>query len=190
MRLPKRPLASRVLVEMHLGGVLIETRRDLVLGLLERHAVDMVDFLAHLVVAPAIGRAGKREIIAADLERGHPAPKPAGSTRSGSLGTNCLGANGGLIAFSHHHPAHVFEHDLAMLVAPGRAHVDGARFLLEFSLRPMTSDTVDSVSPRIDRLQEAAVGITEVGDSVERDVGHGLAEHHVKDEQVVEGSLG
>ena len=45
---PPLELALRllVLVEVHLGGVLVEPGGDLVLGLLQRHGVDVVDLLA------------------------------------------------------------------------------------------------------------------------------------------------
>ena len=43
---PEAALALAELVEMDLGVVLEQARRDLVLGLLDRHAVDMIDFLA------------------------------------------------------------------------------------------------------------------------------------------------
>ena len=43
------------LVEMHLGGVLIEAGRDLVLGLLDGDAVDMVDPLARRNSPPSDG---------------------------------------------------------------------------------------------------------------------------------------
>src|SRR5260370_9201161 len=48
------PLALAVLVEMDLGAVLVEPRRHRLLGLLDRHAVDMIDALALGVVAPAM----------------------------------------------------------------------------------------------------------------------------------------
>ena len=35
-------------------------------------------------------------------------------------------------------------------------------------------------------MQEAAVGVAEIGDRIERDVRHGLAEHDVEDQQVVD----
>jgi len=47
-----------VLVEMHLRGVLVEAGRELVLGLLDGHRVDVVDLFANLVVAPAVAAAG------------------------------------------------------------------------------------------------------------------------------------
>ena len=56
-------LAFAELVEMHLRGVLVEARRDLVLGLFDGHAVDVVDPFALGVVAPAIGRAGERDVV-------------------------------------------------------------------------------------------------------------------------------
>ena len=117
--LAETALGLGMLVEMHLGGVLIKTRGELVLGLLDGHAVDMVNFLANLVVAPAIGGAGKIEIIAARLDHGHSGAEAGWIDAIGELGHGILGANGGLIAFSHHHPADVFQHGLATLVAPG-----------------------------------------------------------------------
>ena len=66
---PAEPaLALAELVEMHLGGVLVEAGRDLVLGLLDGDAVDMVDALARRVVAPAMGRAGEREIVGGGVD--------------------------------------------------------------------------------------------------------------------------
>ena len=41
------------------------------------------------------------------------------------------------------------------------------------------------VSPGSTGTAEPHIGVAEVGDGVERDVGHGLAEHRVEDEQVV-----
>ena len=64
-------LALGELVEVHPRGVLIEPRRHLVLGFLDRHAVDMVDHLADLIIAPAVRAAGEREVVAArDDDRG------------------------------------------------------------------------------------------------------------------------
>ena len=57
---------------------------------------------------------------------------------------------------------------------------------LEFSLRPMTSETARQRVARIDRREEAAIGIAEIGDRIERDVRHGLAEHDVEDQQIVD----
>src|SRR6185437_11623893 len=50
-------LAFDMLVEMHPRRVLEQPRGELVLGLLDGLAVDVVDLLADLIVAPALGRA-------------------------------------------------------------------------------------------------------------------------------------
>src|SRR3984957_1457998 len=63
-------LLGAELVEMDARGVLIESRRDLMLGLFDRIAVDMVDLFANFVIAETIGAAGKREIVSVDIERG------------------------------------------------------------------------------------------------------------------------
>src|ERR1700738_77272 len=56
-------LALGELVEMNARRVLVEPRRHLVLGFLDCHAVDMVDHLADLIIAPAMRAAGEREVI-------------------------------------------------------------------------------------------------------------------------------
>src|SRR5262245_13130855 len=56
------------LVEMDARRVLIEPRRDLMLGLLHGDAVDMVDALAHGVVTEAARAAGKLAVIGRDIE--------------------------------------------------------------------------------------------------------------------------
>src|ERR1700690_557032 len=66
---PEAALLGAELVEMDARGVLIEPRRDLMLGLFDRVAVDMVDLLANRVVTKTIGAAGKREIVSLDIER-------------------------------------------------------------------------------------------------------------------------
>src|SRR3974390_2098775 len=38
----------------------------------------------------------------------------------------------------------------------------------------------------INRLQKTTAGVAKIGDGIERDVGHGLAEHHVKHQEIVD----
>ena len=57
---------------------------------------------------------------------------------------------------------------------------------LEVSLRPITRERACIVSPGIDQAQEAPVGVAEIGHGVERDVGHGLAEHEMECQQVLD----
>ena len=52
-------LAFGELVEMNARGVLIEPGRDLVLGLLDGDAVDVIDALADLIIPEAIRAAGQ-----------------------------------------------------------------------------------------------------------------------------------
>src|SRR3546814_86249 len=82
-------------------------------------------------------------------------------------------------------PAHVLDHRLVMLVHAAAAHGDHAGLavgiLLEADDLALRRERVAG----IDRRQEAAVGIAEVGDRVQRDIRHRLAEHHVEGEQVV-----
>jgi hypothetical protein len=73
-------------VEMHLGGVLPEPGGQHVLGLLDGHAVDMVDHLAHRVVAPAVRLSGQGEIVAGEIQ-------PRGD---GQIGRTAAGAVPGI----------------------------------------------------------------------------------------------
>ena len=57
---------------------------------------------------------------------------------------------------------------------------------LEFSLSPITSDTAVIVSRANTGAQKLATGVAEVGDGVERDIRHGLAEHDVEHQEVVD----
>src|SRR5262249_58191690 len=66
---PEPPLALDELIEMNARGVLIKPGRDLVLGFLDRDAVDVIDPLADGVVAETVGAAGEREVIGGDVNR-------------------------------------------------------------------------------------------------------------------------
>ena len=118
-------LALAELVEMHLGGVLVEAGREHVLGFLDRHAVDMVDLLADRIIAEAMRRAGEREIVGA-FEHGQAAPSVSGATRAAVCGMMACGRGRVGIALAHHHPAHIVDDRLAVLVGARRAHIDDA----------------------------------------------------------------
>ena len=90
---PAEPaLALAVKVEMHLGGVLVEARRDLVLGFFDGDAVDMVDALARRVVAPAIGRTGEREIVGGRVDRRAGGAELGRRDRRGQIGRRASAA--------------------------------------------------------------------------------------------------
>ena len=80
------PLPLAELVEMHLGGVLIEPGRGLVLGLFDSDAVDMIDPLAGAIVLEPIGRPAELRI-----ERGAFDPR-TGCSEAGDA--DCLGQLG------------------------------------------------------------------------------------------------
>ena len=80
-------LGLRELIEMDARGILIKPRRDLMLGLLHRHAVDVIDLLPHGVIAETVRRAGKRESRRRGRSAGMAWPSVAGSTARQSRGT-------------------------------------------------------------------------------------------------------
>ncbi len=57
---------------------------------------------------------------------------------------------------------------------------------LEFSFEPDDFGERGQRIARIDRFAEIAAGIAEIGHRIERNVGHGLAEHDVKHEEIVD----
>src|SRR5215472_18841758 len=69
-------LALGELIEMNPCRVLIKPRRDLMLRLLDRHAVAVVDFLADRIVVPAVRPARERQIIGGGVD-----PRASGAER-------------------------------------------------------------------------------------------------------------
>ena len=63
------PVLLRMLVEMDLGGVLIEPRRGHMAGFFDGHAVEMIDPLAGLVVVPEMRAAGQGRVVAREIDR-------------------------------------------------------------------------------------------------------------------------
>jgi hypothetical protein len=143
---PEPPLGLDVLVEVDLGGVVVEPGREHVLGLLDRHAVDVVDPLADLVVVPQIGAAAEGRVVVppAQIPRHF---QVTDGDRRGQLRQHRLGRRGGLVALADHDPADIVEHGRAVLVGPDRVHIDDAGLAVSVGLEPMTSDRADKVSP-------------------------------------------
>ena len=52
-----------ILIKVHFRSVLIKARRDLVFGLFDAHAVDMVDALANIVIGIGIRRAREGVVV-------------------------------------------------------------------------------------------------------------------------------
>ena len=95
---------------MDARGVLIEPRRDHVLGFFHRDAVDVVDLFAGLVVAEAMRAAGEHGVVIGVVEIGQAAPSCAELDAFGRSGTISSGAGAFLVALAHHDPAHIVEH--------------------------------------------------------------------------------
>ena len=171
---------------MNARGVLVKPRRGHVLRFLDRDAVDVIDFLARFVVAETVWAAGEHAVVGRSIDR-----RAGGAKRGGLYVLRQLGHFFSLrccrlVAFAHHHPARIVEHRVAGLIEAARAHIDDAGLAVGILLQP------DHLRHRIQRVagidgfEEAAIGIAEIGHGVERDIGHGLAEHHVENQQIVE----
>ena len=182
---PEAAVLFRMLVEVHLGGVLVEPGRRHVLGFLDGHPVHMVDLLADLVVLPQMGAAGERGVVILDME-GIGDRQLAHRHRLGQIGNDGLGRRRVRILLAHHHPADVVEYRLATLIDADRAHVDDAGLAVLVLPEPDYRRGGGKGVAGKYRLAELAGGIAEVGDGVERDVGNRLAEDHVKGEHVVD----
>ena len=183
---PAEPaLPFRVPVEMHLGGVLVEPGRGGVLGLLDRHAVGMVDLLARFVVAPAPGLAGQGVVPARRVEAGG-RRQPVRGDGLRQVGHGRFGRRRGRIPLAHHDPADIAEDRLAALVLAGRADPDDAGPAVGVLAQAEHLGAGRQAVAGPDRRAERAIGIAQVGDRVQRDVRHRLAEHRVEHQQVVE----
>ena len=170
---------------MDARGVLVEPRREHVVGLFERDAAHMVDALARLVILPAMRRAGRDIVVAAKLQpRRH--DQVGRHHRRRGLRHDRRADRRLRIALVHHHPAHIVEHHLALLVGAGRAHPDDAARLVGILAQAQHRRMRRQRVAGIDRHAPAELGIAEIGHGIERDVVHGLADHDMEHQQVVE----
>src|SRR5262249_41896022 len=87
-----------------------EAGRELMLGLLDRHAVEVVEFFAVRIITPSPRGAGKLEIVGLDVDDRTGGTERGGFERFGKFRHMVAPGRGPLVALSHHHPAHVFEH--------------------------------------------------------------------------------
>ncbi len=179
-------LALGELIEVHARRVLVDPRRHLMFGFLHRHAVHVVDLFADLIVAEAVRAAGKREVVMAHDHHRARFAEICGIDCLRQLRNEIAGRRCCLVALAHHHPAHIVEHLGAVLLEAGRADIDDAGLAARVFLQADDFRGGGERVARIDRAQEAAIRIAEIGDRVERDVGDGLAEHDVEHEQVVD----
>src|SRR5215471_14898539 len=113
---------------MDARGVLVKPRRDLVLRLFYRYAVDVIDLLADGVMAEPMGTAGEREIVGGKVD-----VRAAVAERRREQGFRqarhvILRHRRCLIALAHYDPAHVLDHLAAVRLAAGRAHEDDTGF--------------------------------------------------------------
>ena len=176
------------MVEVDARRVLIKPRRDLMLGFLDGHAVDVVDLLADLHNRQNDRRAAGQHIVvgAGCRSAGSRHPEDSGSSAVGSRGTcspdaAALSSRFRTITQRTYSSTWVpsdFEAD--------RAHEHDAGLAVGIFLQPdHFGDGAERVAG-IDRREKAAIGITEIGDRIQRDIRHGLAEHDMEHQQVVD----
>src|SRR5262249_21979171 len=82
--------------------------------------------------------------------------------------------------------AYVRERLAAVRLAPGRAHEDDAGLAARILLEPDDLGLGIERVAGVDRRENAAGGIAEIGNRVERDVRYGLAEHDVEDQEIID----
>ena len=170
---------------MHSRRILVEPGREHVVGVLERHAADVIDALAGLVVLPAMRRA-RRDIVVGRKRQAGGNDQIRRRHRRRGLRHHGRRHGRSRIALVHHHPADIVEHHLAALVDAGRAHPDHAAASIGIFAQAQHLGVGRQGVAGIDRYAPAKFGIAEVGDRVQRDVGHGLADHDMEHHQIVE----
>src|ERR1700720_1834539 len=159
-----------MLVEMNLRGVLVKACRELMLGLLDRHPVEMIDLLAHLVVSPAIRTARKCRVISSTVEVRQSSPKGGGFDHLFQLWHMRRVGGGCFVAFANHDPAHIVQYWRAVLIDARRANIDHAALLIGVLTQP---DHFRRRGQRISwkhRLYKTAFRITKISNGVERDI--------------------
>ena len=174
---------------MHFSGVLIEARRHLVFGLFHRHAVDMVDSFADLVIGKAEQRARQHRIIIIGHDHRTGIPQSIGLKTGRKIGDMRLQSRTGGVGLAHHHPAHIIQHHIAMLVEPARADIDHAGFAVGVFFQADHFGCRRQRITGIDGGEKAAGGIAEIGHRIDRNIGHGLAEHDVEHQQIIDRRL-
>jgi len=144
----------------------------------------MVDPLADGIIGPAVRLAGGGEIVAAEIQAlgDHEVRR---RHRRGEFRHHRLRRRRGGVALAHHHPADIVDHRRPVLVGAGRAHPDHARGGAGVLLQPDHRAGGAQRVARPDRRQPAALGVAKIGDGIERDVGHGLAEDGMEGDEVV-----
>ena len=170
-------------VEVDLGGVLPEARRELVLRFLHRHAVHMVDLFTDLVVVEAAGRAGLGVVPGGEVDA------RAGGAELRRIDDAREVGNHGLLnrpsaLHAHQHPADVVEHRRAVGAHAAGAHPHHARVALGGRPHADHFGGRDERVARIDRPQELSGRVTKIGESVQRNVRHRLPENHVEGDEV------
>src|ERR1700722_20022801 len=133
---PETPLPLAELVEMHLGGVLIEPGRRLILSLFYGDAVDMIHPFAGAIVLEPIGRAAELAVECGAVDSWTGCAETGDGDCLGQFGSVGLGRSGARIAFPHHHPADVVNDQLPALIEALRAHMDDAVLSVRVFLEP------------------------------------------------------
>src|SRR5262249_37866563 len=141
--------------------------RDLVLGLFHGDSGDVVDFLADLIIAEAVRAARQWTVVG-----GYVDPRAGGAEKlrldRGRQPRHVIGRRGRIrVAFVDHDPAHVFENDAVVLLATARANIDHAGLATGILLQPDDLGRRGNRISDIDRGEELAIGIAEVGHRVE-----------------------
>ena len=172
-------------VKMHLGGILPQPGGNHVLGLLDGDAIDMVDLLAHRIIAPTMRLACKAKVIAAEIQ-------PFGdhkilrAQRLFQRRHHRIWCGNVKAVFPHHHPAHIVHHGFVALVQATGADIDHPGFAVGVFLQ---ADHLRFRAQRVarpDRPQPAPFGIAEIGNRVQAHIRHGLAKYHMKRRQIVQ----
>src|ERR1700733_9335466 len=133
---PETPLPLAELVEMHLGGVLIEPGRRLMLSLFYGDAVDMIHPFAGAIVLEPIGRSAELAVECGAVDSRAGCAETDDGDRLGQFGSVGLGRGRADVALSDHHPAHVVDDRLATLIGPFRAHMDHAALPVRVLFEP------------------------------------------------------
>jgi hypothetical protein len=159
------------------------------LGFLHRDAVDMIDFFTDLVVTEPVRASGQDVVVGRAIDFRAGAAEARRLYALWKFGHLFAWRRPRLIAFAHHHPSDVVEHRITGIVETARTHVDNAGLFVGVLFQPDDFGNRIQRGAWIDGLEKPAIGVAQIGNGIKRDVRHGLAEHDMKHQQIVDGSF-
>ena len=180
----KAAFSLSILIEMHLGCILIQPRRHHVIRLLNRHTIDVINLLADFIITPHVSAAGQFWIETRKIQ---PLRHMQLLNRHNFWQIRHINFRGRRIhiAFAHHHPAHIFQHNFITLINTRGTHINHTGFTVGVFFQPNHFGRGRERIAGKHGLEEFAIRVAQIGDRIERNVRHSFTKHNMERQHVV-----